>query len=214
MKKSNTMEELTHVIIADDHALFADGLEEIVQTMKGFVVIGKVIDGKQLMQMLNHVIPDMILMDINMPYLNGVEAAQNILKACPQVKIIFVSMYVNAQLIVQAKEIGAKGYVLKDVTASVLKDVIQKVKQGTSAFQAGEGLQHTKMEVQGNQFNQLSPRELDIIALIKSGMATKQIAAELELSIFTVETHRKNIHRKLKVQSAAELIALIHTWNF
>ncbi len=205
------------IIIADDHTLFADGLEQIVQSLPGFEVVGKVTDGKMLMQKLNSVMPDMILMDVNMPYLNGMEAAQKILQAFPQVKIIFISMYHNAQLTEQAKAAGATGFITKDITAPALKEIIKNAVKGISCFLAPGGQNQADISPYGNdpfllQYK-LSPREMDIIRLIKEGNATKQIASLLELSVYTVETHRKNINRKLDVQSTAELIALIHKVN-
>lgn len=204
------------IIIADDHTLFADGLEQIVESLPGYEVVGKVTDGKMLMQKLNSVIPDMILMDVNMPYLNGVEAAKKVLHAFPQMKIIFISMYHNAQLTEQAKAVGAAGFIPKDVTAPVLKEIIMNATKGIPCFLSPE--EHAQPD--DNAYckdpfllrYKLSPREMDIINLIKEGNATKQIASILELSVYTVETHRKNINRKLGVQSTAELIALMHKY--
>jgi len=210
--------EKIKIIIADDHALFADGLEQIVHSLDGFEVIAKVTDGKLLMQKLNSAVPDMILMDINMPHLNGIEATKRILLLYPSVKILFISMYHNAELIKQAKEIGAMGYVMKDITASVLKESILNTKKGIPTFLVSA----TNAALDNELANadpflrnyKLSQREIDIIKLIREGNATKQIAAILELSTYTVETHRKNINRKLKVQSTAELIAFAHKFQF
>lgn len=210
--------DTTKIIIADDHALFADGLEQLVHSLEGFNVVGKVADGKMLMQKLNSVAADIILMDINMPYLNGIEAAQKVLSLYPEIKVVFISMYYNNELITQAKEAGAIGFIMKDVTAAVLKEAILNAKNGVQTF-----LAPIRREASyNNDINamdpfllhyKLSPREMDIIKLIKEGNATKQIASVLELSVFTVETHRKNINRKLKVQSTAELIALMHRFD-
>lgn len=208
----------TKIIIADDHALFADGLEQIVHSLEGFTVVEKVTDGKLLMQKLNAAVPDMILMDINMPHLNGIEAAKRILQQHPQVKILFISMYHNAELVKQAKEIGAIGYVMKDITASVLKTSILNAKNGIPTFLGATPLAPLDNELANTdpflRNYKLSQREIDIIKLIRAGNATKQIAAILELSTYTVETHRKNINRKLQVQSTAELIAFAHKFHF
>ncbi|MCL1668799.1 response regulator transcription factor [Elizabethkingia ursingii] len=209
---------VTNVIIADDHALFADGLEQLVHSLEGFRVTGKVTDGKMLMQKLNTVSADIILMDINMPYLNGIEAAQKVLSLYPKIKIVFISMYYNLQLMAQAKETGATGFIMKDVTALVLKEAIINAKNGIQTFLPPVAKDTLLNDIMKDQdpfvmHHKLSPREMDIIHLIKEGNATKQIAALLELSVFTVETHRKNINRKLKVQSTAELVALMHKFN-
>lgn len=206
----------TRIIIADDHTLFADGLEQIIKTLDGFEVVGKVTDGKMLMQRLNSVVPDMILMDINMPFLNGLEATQKILVMYPNIKIIFISMYANTQLIEQAKNMSVAGYIMKDVTAPVLKEAIINANNGIAVFPSSKVIvaEPRFKDSRDNFVSQfkLSPREMDIIHLIKQGYASKQIANDLELSIYTVETHRKNIYRKLNVQSSAELLAFIHKW--
>lgn len=105
-----------------------------MHSLEGFRVTGKVTDGKMLMQKLNTVSADIILMDINMPYLNGIEAAQKVLSLYPKIKIVFISMYYNLQLMTQAKETGATGFIMKDVTALVLKEAIINAKNGVQTF--------------------------------------------------------------------------------
>lgn len=206
---------LTKIIIADDHTLFADGLEQIVQSLKGFEVIAKVTDGKLLLQKLNTTVPDMILLDINMPHLDGIAACMKIAALRPQIKIVFISMFYNAQILEQVKQIGATGFIMKDVTAPALKEALISIRDGSPVFLLLPEDKHR------SDFNfaikdqllikyKLTPREQEIIRLIKEGNATKQIAFILELSIYTVETHRKNINRKLNVQNTAELIAVIN----
>lgn len=207
------MSKSTKLIIADDHLLFTEGIENILGMMPGFEVIAKVSNGKALLHMLNTLIPDIVLMDINMPILNGLEAAAFIRKSHPEVKIVFVSMYRSAQLIEQAKALGASGFLLKDITAPVLKESILAVRNGEQVFLEWEEPNHSKeIAFYNDPFMlayKLSQRELEIIKLIKDGFSTKQIAQTLELSVYTVETHRKNINRKMGVKSPTELLALL-----
>lgn len=206
----------TKIIIADDHTLFADGLEQIVQSLEDFEVIAKVTDGKMLLQKLNTIVPDIILMDINMPWLNGMEAAEKIIQLFPQIKIIFISMYCNAQLIEQAKTIGARGFIMKNITAPELKETIINIKNGAVVYAGLPAASNDAIPQTDDPFllqYKLTPKEVQIIKLIKEGNATKQIAALLELSTYTIETHRKNINRKLNVRSTAELIAITHKFN-
>lgn len=206
----------TKIIIADDHTLFADGLEQIVQSLEAFEVIAKVTDGKMLLQKLNAAIPDIILMDINMPWLNGMEAAEKIAQQFPQIKIIFISMYSNAQLIEQAKILGARGFIMKNITAPELKETIISIKNGAVVYAGLTAASNDAIPQTDDPFllqYKLTPKEVQIIKLIKEGNATKQIAALLELSTYTIETHRKNINRKLNVRSTAELTAITHKFN-
>lgn len=204
----------TTLIIADDHLLFAEGLETILSAMPDFEVIAKVSDGKQLLRILNNRVPDMLLLDINMPVLNGLEAAQSIRTSHPEVKIVFVSMYSNVQLLNQAKEMGAYGFLMKDITAPVLKESLLAVRDGRPIFLLLHQANPDKpLLLDDDPFlrpYRLTPRELEIIRLIKTGLSTKQMAATLDLSVYTVETHRKNINRKMHVQSPTELLALLN----
>jgi DNA-binding NarL/FixJ family response regulator len=206
----------TKIIIADDHTLFADGLEQIVRSLEHFEVIAKVTDGKTLLQKLNTVTPDIILMDINMPWLNGMEAAEKIIQLFPQIKIIFISMYSNVQLVEQAKKIGARGFIMKNITAPELKETITSVKNGALIYTGLPAIPINAAPQTDDPFllqYKLTPKEVQIIKLIKEGNATKQIAGLLELSTYTIETHRKNINRKLNVRSTAELIAITHKFS-
>lgn len=207
------MLKITKLIIADDHLLFTEGLENILDGMPEFEVIGKVANGKVLIRTLNSIVPDIILMDINMPVINGLEAAAIIRKSHPEVKIVFVSMYCNDQLIDKAKMIGASGFLMKDITAPVLKESLLAVRDGKQVFIEGHKLSKSEVLPVDEDFfmlpYKLSPRELEIIKLIKNGFSTKRIAQTLDLSVFTVETHRKNINRKMKVKSPTELMALL-----
>lgn len=204
----------TTIIIADDHQLFADGLEQIIQLIPDFDIVAKVTDGRMLMQKLINIQPDIILMDINMPYLNGIEAAEKIKTLYPKISIVFISMYHKPQIVQQAKDVGAIGFIMKDVTAPVLEEAMLSIKNGNPtfiAFQESKPYKETtQLEDNFNDKLNLTPREKSIIQLIKNGYTSKGVAITLGLSIYTVETHRKNINRKLHVQSASELLALAH----
>lgn len=200
----------TQIIIADDHLLFADGLEQIIGSMPQFEVIAKVTDGKMLLQKLNSTQPGMILLDINMPYLNGLGAAEHIRRRHPMVKIVFLSMYSDAKIIAAAKNCNAMGFIMKDVTAPLLKDALIHINNNKPVYllPGVRQVQNASFALQDDFISKfkITSRELEIIDLIKQGKASKQIASELELSAYTIETHRKNIYRKLQVQSVAELI--------
>lgn len=200
----------TKIIIADDHCLFADGVEQIVNAMNGFNVIGKAENGKVLLQLLNKNIPNIILLDINMPLLNGIDAANDIRKKYPEVKIVFLSMYVDAKMIDASKKNGIYGFINKGITAPNLQQAIIDIANGIPTFILPEQTYNQELNNTKNDYAtlfKLSEREIEIIVLITAGKKNKEIAQELELSAYTTETHRKNIYRKLNVQSIAELMS-------
>jgi DNA-binding NarL/FixJ family response regulator len=198
----------TKVIIADDHPLFADGVEQIINSIPYFEVVAKVGNGKLLMQELNSIIPDLILLDINMPYMNGIEAAKEIKRRMPDIKIVFLSMYADSNIISAAKENGINGVLSKDITAPLLKECLMDVVNGNTSFPSS--VQNTTEGIwQQDDFAKelkLSSREIEIIRLLKQGMSNKQVSGYLKLSVYTIETHRKNIYRKLNLQGLGELI--------
>lgn len=198
----------TKIIIADDHLLFADGVEQILNSVPGFEVVAKVPNGKLLMQVLNSITPDLVLLDVNMPHMNGLEAAKKIRQRLPDVKIVFLSMYFDVKVIARAKEDGVKGFLLKDITAPLLKEKIMTIVNGGISFDVRfneSPLPPWQQDAFANELK-LSAREIEIIKLIKQGIGNKQISIQLGLSVYTIETHRKNIYRKLNLQGVAELI--------
>lgn len=199
----------TKIIIADDHLLLTDGLEQILNGVPDFEVIAKVPNGKVLMQVLNTLVPDLILLDINMPLMSGLQAAKRIRERMPDIKIVFLSMYYDAKLIAAAKEDGVKGFILKDIIAPLLKEKIIHIANGGTCFDLPLQQVSPEPDWQQDEFAnelKLSTREIEIIKLIKLGKGNKQISTQLGLSTYTIETHRKNIYRKLNLKGIAELI--------
>jgi len=197
------------IIIADDHQLFADGVDQILSADPAFEVMAKVDNGKLLLQMLNRLRPNLILLDINMPYLSGIDAAVSIRKNLPDVKIVFLSMYHDAKMIMQAKQNGVNGFLVKNTTAVELKQVIVRVMNGENVFIVPTQQPPTENNQQDDFLKhfKLSPREIEIIRYIRQGKTTKEIAEAVYLSSLTVETHRKNIFRKLAISNIAQLLA-------
>lgn len=213
---SETLQTKTKVIIADDHLLFADGVEQILNSIPNFEVIAKVGNGKLLMQALNTLNPDLVLLDINMPHMNGLEAAKKIRQRMPEIKIVFLSMYFDLKVIATAELDGAKGFLQKDITAPLLKEKMICIANGGTCFDLPQQKETNAPVWQQDNFAnelKLSAREIEIIKLIKLGMSSKQISTELFLSTYTIETHRKNIYRKLDIQSIASLIQFANEHN-
>lgn len=208
--------KLVSVIIADDHALFADGIEQILLSLSGFEVLAKVNNGKLLLQALNRLKPDLILLDINMPFMDGMEAALIIKKQSPEIKVVLLSMYYDAKIITTAKTNHIDGFIIKDITAPELKNAILNVMSGQQVFILPQAIRENVQSKITDSFldrYKLSVREIEIINLIRKGKSNKEIAYELELSNYTIETHRKNIYRKLDLQGTAELIQFAIKYN-
>ncbi len=197
------------LVIADDHRLFADGLDSILSELPDFKVIGKATNGKETIHLLNNICPDILILDLNMPVLDGETAAQKIINLFPSVKIIVLSMYHSATLASRLKEIGVKAFVKKDTDAQSLFKIIKDVAKGNSYFQ---NLKLDNPEIRsfenGDVFQKkhnLTHRELEILKLISLDFSSNQIAEKLCISIYTVDTHRKNMIQKLNVNGKTGL---------
>ncbi len=195
------------VLLADDHAIFLEGLCRILED--NFDVIGTAADGRSLLKALGKLSPDVIVADISMPALNGIEAARQIKKADPRAKIIFLTMHHDALYAAAAFRAGASGYVVKDTAASELQTAIRHVLSGRTymtPYVADGVLQSFTNESQEPEIGvKLTAREREVLQLVAEGHAVKSIAAILGISPRTVEFHKYRIMEKLGVHSIAEL---------
>lgn len=199
------------IIIADDHTLFIDGLRQLLKDESWIEITDIAVDGRELMRILPHSDADLVLLDINMPQLNGLDAARHIKVAYPVIKLIILSTYSEDHLIDRARHIGVNGYLLKNCNKNELLETISQVMSNQSCFPYRQPDDQVLAEGDDaflRQFN-LTRREVEIIQLLKNGATNKQIADQLFLSIYTVETHRKNIMRKLELNSPASLMKFI-----
>ena len=204
----------TKVFIADDHTLFADGLEQIVDNTPGFKVVAKVNNGKILMQAFNKIIPDLILLDINMPFLDGLQTALEIKRKYHDVKIIFISMHYDSRYKVFIKENDIDGFLIKNVGANELREALKKAVLGIKVFTPPAAIQQPAFKLPETGFMkmyQLTKTEIGIIQLIAEGESSKMIADKMNIQISTVETHRKNIFRKLNAKNMADVVAFAVT---
>jgi DNA-binding NarL/FixJ family response regulator len=194
--------------LADDHQILIDGLIAFFKEIEDIEVIGFANDGLTLMRELQKREPDLVLLDMNMPKLDGISALKRIKKEYPQIKVIILSNYNQSQFIKEARENGASGYVLKNGSKTELLDAIEIVKNGGLYFDTAE----TKEE-EPNRFDddfvkkyQLTKREIEIIKQVCAGLSSRQMSDKLFISEYTVNTHRKNILAKLKVNNTAGII--------
>lgn len=204
-----------HIIVADDHNLFIDGLRLLLKEEDDIVVDDVANDGKELLSLLQQQKPDLILLDVNMPKLNGLEAMRHIKQTHPAIKIIMLSTYNEDHLIEKAKQYGANGYLLKNCNKEELLQTIRLVDTGHTSFPYRAPNVQNEFDEKDDflrQFN-LTKREGEIIQLVKRGFTNQQMAGQLYLSIHTVETHRKNIMQKLGLNSPVALMKFIVEHN-
>lgn len=202
---------MIHIIIADDHLLFIDGLKALLKSEAEITVVDEAHNGKELLNIMKATPADMVLLDINMPQMNGLDAARRIRLLYPHVKIIMLSTYSETHLVKKAMQSGANGYLLKNSSKNELIHTIRSVACGNQYFPAYDAEKNYQTGITDNflkQFN-LTKREVELLHLIKRGLTNQQIAEQLFLSIYTVETHRKNIMQKLGLNGPSALMKFI-----
>jgi two-component system response regulator NreC len=199
------------ILLVDDHGIMRSGLRALLQAESDVEVVGEAEDGRQALRMVAELSPDVVIMDLRMPDLNGIEATYLVLAAKPDAKIIALSANSDHRSVIDMLRAGAKGYVIKDAAFGQLSDAIHAVVKNRVYLSPSITDVLVSDFIQGNSsgkasvFDILSPREREIIQLIAEGNATKEIAAKLHLSIKTAETHRRNMMEKLGMESVAEL---------
>src|SRR5689334_18727991 len=201
------------VLIADDHGVVRKGLRLQLEQHQDFEVIGEASDGREAITIADELAPDIIIMDIAMPNLNGIQAATQIVKKHPQVGVIILSMHSDETYLTRALAAGAKGYLLKENADVDLDDAVISVAKGKPFF--SPAIANTLLEDYMRQLQQrglndsydlLTDREKEILQLLAEGKSNKDIATALNLSTNTVETHRTRIMQKLDLHSVAEII--------
>lgn len=199
------------IIIADDHELFINGLKLLLNKQPGISILDIARDGKELLQLLDTSSPDVILLDLNMPRLNGLETARFIKQSQKKRRIIVLSTYDQAHIVEKAKEVGVDGYLLKSSNEEELMKAIATVMAGGSYFPTSIKTSLTAFDDDTLFVKQsnLTRREREIISYIKSGCTNNEIAEKLFLSVYTVDTHRKNIMQKLQLKTPAALMKYI-----
>jgi two-component system, NarL family, nitrate/nitrite response regulator NarL len=201
------------ILIADDHLLFVEGVMTMLQHIPEFTIVEVVDNGKALLNKIINVEVDLILLDINMPFLDGIETLKQLKEKQKQVKVIMLSTYSEGVLIDKAKEYGANGYLLKNCSKEELIQTIHLVLSGKAIFPYTNNLKNNFQEDGFVKKYSLTKRELEILLLLKNNHTNQEIANQLFLSIYTVETHRKNIMQKIGVNNPAALMRFIMEQN-
>ncbi|ATL46693.1 DNA-binding response regulator [Chitinophaga caeni] len=197
------------IIIADDHQLLIDGLQSVLAANKEWELIEPVNDGRALLDRLANTEVDLVLLDLNMPQLDGIKSLEQIKRLYPRIKVLVISNYHQAQLILNIQQMGADGYLLKNTNASTLLKVIELILNGEKFFDAPQSQGQEIPDYFIDDFlkkYQLTKREVEIIKMIGDEMTSREIGQQLYISEFTVNTHRKNIMRKLAVKNLAGIM--------
>jgi two-component system response regulator NreC len=199
------------LLVCDDHTLFREGLKAILQTDPSIEVVGEAADGKQAVECVHRLHPDIVLMDISMPKMIGYEAISRIKKTEGTVKILVLTMYEDEEIIGLCLNSGAAGYILKDAPAAQLIEALHIVHEGGKYLSPRAMQQVVKQYIEGSGptetlYDTLSNREREILKLLADGHSVKEIATLLSLSVKTVDVHKYNLMRKLDLHSRSDLI--------
>jgi two-component system, NarL family, response regulator NreC len=204
---------VTNILIADDHGVLRAGLRLQLEQHDGFTVIGEAADGREAVRLAADLTPHIVIMDIGMPSLNGIDATAQIVKRNPATGVIILSVYSDEEYVLRALGAGAKGYLLKESAHLDLKRAVESVAQGKSFFSPviarmllEDFVQRLQQRGLKDSYDLLTDREREIFQLLAEGKSNKEVATLLNLSPYTVETHRTHIMQKLDLHSSVDIV--------
>src|SRR5262245_19414299 len=211
MLRTPTMASKIRVLLCDDHTLFCEGVRAILRSEESVEVVGEASNGRQAIEQVRLLHPNVVLMDIQMPDLNGFEATRRVRETDESVKILILTMHDEEELVARCLEAGAAGYIMKDSAASQLVHAIEVVNKGDrylSPNVLGKVVAGYVKNTRRPQtsYDRLSAREREVLKLLAEGLSVKEIAVHLNLSIKTVDVHKYNLMRKINVHDRTELI--------
>lgn len=206
------------IVIVDDHSLVLEGISSLVESLGDYRIVGKGSTGKDAIEIADLINPDIILMDVDMPIMNGLEATRRLKQSHPEIAIIILTMHGDPSLIKRMMEIGADGYLLKNADKSEFSEALERVRLGKTYFSsdAAQAVISGKSVTPGNftvgqdtlLLSTLSERETEILRHISQGLSNKEIGKMLHISHRTVDTHRTNLMKKLDVHNTAALVRI------
>jgi two-component system response regulator NreC len=204
---------MIRIVLADDHVVMRNGLKLLLERQPNFAVAGEAVNGREAVEICEKLKPDVLVLDIAMPNLNGIEAARQIAAKLPHTAIVILSMHSDESYVLRALKAGARAYLLKDSAEADLINAIRAVSEGKAFFSPAISKMLVddymrRLEQRGveDSYELLTTREREILQLLAEGKPNKEVAAMLNLSLYTVETHRGNILQKLNLHSVPELI--------
>ena len=201
----------TRILICDDHTLFVEGIKAMLRNESSLEIVGEARDGRQAVELVKELKPDLLLMDVSMPDMNGFDATQRVHELDPNIKVLILTMHDEEELVARCLEAGAAGYIIKDAPASQLLYAIEMVTKGERYLspvvlkQVVAGYVKNS-NVPQTSYDRLSPREREVLKLLAEGLSVKEIATRLNLSVKTVDVHKTNLMKKIDVHDRTELI--------
>lgn len=203
----------TRIVLADDHTIMRNGLRLVLERQSDFSIVGEASNGREALEVVDRVAPDVVIMDIAMPLLNGIEAAKRITGDTPKTAVLILSMHSDEGYILRALKAGARGYLLKDSAEADLIQAVRAVAAGKAFFSptvskvlADDYVRQVRQRGADDPYDLLTVRERELLQLVAELKPTKDIAALLGVSPHTVDTHRNNLMQKLNVHSIPELV--------
>ena len=196
-----------HILLADDHLIVRQGLKVLLER-EGFNVVGEASDGREAVRLAQELCPDIALLDLTMPLLNGIDAGRAMIQASPKTKIVLLTMHTEDHYVLEALRAGIKGYILKTKAAEELVEAIQEVSRGKLYLTPGvsEAVVQAYLAKTELPPEPLSPREREVLQLVAEGKTTKEVAVVLGISVKTAESHRTRIMEKLDIHETASLV--------
>jgi DNA-binding NarL/FixJ family response regulator len=195
------------ILLADDHTIVRQGLKLILSAHADLTVVGEAANGREAVELAEKLRPDIVLLDVQMPELNGIEATKKMLAANPRIRVLVLSMHKESVYVREILKAGARGYILKDAIDTELLNAIRSVAKGDGYISPSvAGALNEKLKDPSNPVDTLSAREREVLLLIAEGKTNKEIATKLNLSVYTVDSHRGKIMEKLNLHSAGELV--------
>lgn len=198
----------TRIVIADDHVILLQGIKRLLESESGYEIVGEANDGREAVQLVRRLMPDIAVLDISMPGLNGLDAARRITRASPNTKTILLTVHRENPYVLEAMDAGVQGYVLKTQTASDLRMAVKEVSAGRVYLSPGiskiviDAFRHREAP----ETDPLTLREREVLQLIAEGKTTKQVAKRLGISVKTAESHRTRLMSKLAIHNTAGLV--------
>ena len=201
------------IVLADDHGIVRRGLRSLLEGEPGVEVVGEAANGREALKLLETTKPDMAILDVAMPMLNGIEVTAQAMKAFPDLRVIILSMYADEAYIVRALTAGARAYLLKEATEDDLLPAVRAVAIGRSFFSPAistillaDYVRHLKQRGLEDSYDVLSDRDMEVLQLLAEGKSNKEAAAVLHISLSTVESHRLKLMQKLGLHNTAEIV--------
>lgn len=203
----------TKILLVEDHTLFRSGMRSLLEGADHLTIVGEAADGREALKLAKKLKPDIVVMDVAMPNLNGIEATRQIRAALPNTRVIMLSMHGNREYIFESLRAGASGYLLKDAAFDELVQAIQEVRAGRTFLNSSiaeiikeDYVERARGETPADLLHLLSAREREVLQLVAEGLSSSEIGQRLHLSVHTIDTHRRHIMDKLKIDNLAALI--------